>query len=221
MVLDNLEVVTDNSGRINYFLGGGDEGFLITPPAIGLIMDGDEQVDFKGVKYNLHESGSLVHPEVEVPDSVILHAGVLLREGVEFKPTNPATGEDEPIFIGSGSRIQGTEVHGGVVIDTRALVLARYIGRGAYVGPNARLRDGVQVGSLAVIGMSAKVDRDSQVGEGATVEFAAQLGYRTRVGEGATVTKNSKVGDSTGVRQRGVNQDGTFIPPHTTYSVGS
>ncbi len=163
------------------------------------------------VEYDLTETGGLVHPDVEVIDSVVLGFGVRLDAGTTFhRFKDDLMDPRDKIEIGNNSRIVGTEIADQVTIGSYALIHAQLIGTSTKIGDYARLGQGVTVGHGVNIGPTAKIDRDVQIGHHVQIEHAAKIGYKAVLGEQAQVGHHAKVG---GVHWRGPKrcQSGRYL----------
>ncbi len=208
-----FEAVTDNSGRILSYIPEGYPDVKVSPKDIAGSIDGGERVVLDGVEYDLTETGGLVHPDVEVINSVVLGFGVRLDAGTTFhRFKDDLMDPRDRIEIGNNSRIVGTEIADQVTIGSHALIHAQSIGAVTKIGDYARIGQGTTVGHGVKIGPTVKIDRDAQVSHHVTIDYAARIGYKAILGEVAEIGHHAKVGRFTGEGPRGANQDGAFIP---------
>ncbi len=209
-----FEAALDNSGRITHFTPAGHPGVDISPGHISGVLDGGERVMIGDQEYELTETGSLVHPDVDITDEVVLGYGVRIDRGTVFDAERDAEeGTPDTIFVADHARVKGTEVKEGVIIGGHALVLARSIGHHTVVGSYVRVGIGTDIGPNVKILKTAKIDVESQIAERVVIGENARLGFNTRVGEGATIGARARIGTFSGAGPRGVNQDGPLIRP--------
>lgn len=203
-----ISVSLDARGRIVDYAPAQDPENKIEPGVIGSWFDGDEPVfvSVSGIEYSLTSRGSLIHPEVEVPDNVTLEPGVRLDEGTTFH-------DDDVIHIQRGTRIEGTEVYGGVALDNHSVVRAQFIGSKSVVGAYVRIGHETGVGSGVHIGDTTKIDDQVQIASGVRIGENARLGFNTRIGRDAVIGDRARIGAFGGEGGRGVNQDGPLILP--------
>jgi carbonic anhydrase/acetyltransferase-like protein (isoleucine patch superfamily) len=222
-----FEVVTDNGGRIHHYLMAGVYASPLAPAEVGQHMDGGERVLIASrdpessviTEYDLTESGGLVHPDVEVGQSVELGIGVRLDAGVTFRGS--IDGRDHPednIVICDGARVKGTEIAEQVLIGKSALILAQSIGLGSMIGDFCRVAKDVVIQQGVILEEAARIDRRAAIQSGVVIETAAKIGYKTVVGTGATIRNHAQVGQFTGAGIGGINRDGPLIAPHSIVS---
>lgn len=176
MAANQYEALTDARGRIvDYFVHRFDEAW--PPDKIGKHLDGGERVTLRGIEYDLTEKGNLIHPDVELHDSVHLGHGVLLGAGVKFEEGD--------------SNSSWTSVADHALIRSNG---EQHIGLGAHLGPHAIFR-GKRVGKDVNIGPYVRIGEDSSVGSGAVIEDNVKILRRVAVGQDVNIGYNTKIGD--------------------------
>ncbi len=211
---NSFEVVTDSSGRINYYVPAGfsdTPDTRINPEEISQWMNGNERIKFKGIEYDLYENGCLVYPGIDFIDSALLDGGVKLGPGTtfEYKPNDI----DDMVEIGNRARIEGTRIAERVKIGSHAVVLAQSIGSRSVIGDYSKIGEETELFSDVIIGNAVRIDRRSSISENVVIENAARLGYCTRVGEGALIGHNAHIGIANGNSPMGTNRGGVIIAP--------
>jgi carbonic anhydrase/acetyltransferase-like protein (isoleucine patch superfamily) len=209
---NSFEVVTDNSGRINYYVPAGFSDTLdtrINPEEIAQWMNGSERIKFKGVEYDLYENGCLVYPDIDFIDSAFLDGGVKLGPGTTFeqKPHDI----NDMVEIGNRARIEGAKIGERVKIGRSAVILAQSIGARSVIGDHSKIGECTEVLSDVEIGNAVKIDRLSVILNHAKIEDAVKLGYRTTVGKNSIIGPNSKIGSFTSDSSRYANGGGITI----------
>lgn len=206
-----FEVVTEHSGRIVHFVPSNHPDTQIQPADMGAHINGNERVILDEMEYDLTETGSLIHPDVDARICTLsLGSGVRVDQGTTFDAfKGKLEGPLERIVVGDRTRIRGTSIRDGVFIGQHALILASSIGTGSVVGDHSRLGQGVTICS-AKIGRSVRIDRDAWIDENVTIGDGARIGYATKILAGAVVGTRARIGKFTGAGPR-VNQDGPLI----------
>lgn len=208
-----FEVYTDNVGRINHFVPRTFPDTAIKPEAMRNYADGDEIILVGETEYALLENGSLVHPEVYVPDEVTLGNGVRLDKGVSFDQTRQLdTVRGMGVTVGDSTRLKGTNILPWVTIGKHALILAKSIGADTTIGDHTRMGKGVSIGSSTTIGDSVKIDVEASISEGVQIGDVVRIGFKTRICEGALIGERARIGRFTGEGPR-INQNGPYIRP--------
>jgi carbonic anhydrase/acetyltransferase-like protein (isoleucine patch superfamily) len=216
-------VITDRRGRINSFVPADFPDTRIKPADMAERLDGGERVRIRGAEYDLHETGSLIHPSVIIIGSVMLGNGVRLDSGTVLSGDADADREAPPqITIGDRTRIGGTAVSHPTTIGRSAVILAQSMGTGNNVGDETRIGAATVIYDDVTIGAFVRIDRDGMLLSGATVEEHARLRHGTRVGAGAVVGHHATVGNLTGIpvgakdidRGGPLIPDGKVIPPY-------
>lgn len=223
MGIAGLEVVTDNSHRIQHFLAGEE---VIQPQDVGQYLDGGERLNYRGREYDILENGSLVHPDIELR-SVVLGDGVMLGFGVTFEQVDQpddggadAEKADGPVVIGQRARVERSRLFPGVSIGNHSVVVQSHLASGARLESFVRVREDTYIGR-ALLRHGVKVDKECSIGDDSVIEMAAKLGYRTVVGPGVTIGELCRVGKSTGAVRTEREKEGIMIaagrviPPRT------
>lgn len=221
-MLSPLDVITDHAGRITHFVHPDHDHETIDPVRVGAQITGGERVMLKGVEYDITPEGSLVHPDVELHDTVILGSGVRIGEGTEFaEMISDGDSPLETIVVGNGTRIEGTKISDPVTIGRFAVILAKCVGPRTRVGDHSRIGKGVELQSGVLIGDGARIDRDALIATGAQVHDHARIGFKAWIGPAVVVGHHSRIGRFDGAGPKGVNQSGPFVmanrvlPPRT------
>src|SRR5580698_6411742 len=117
----------DSSGRIVGFrpLSSPSESF--EPEEMFERLDGGETLTLAGVAYRLTEEGNLIHPEVDVIETVELGYGVRLDAGVSFHASRDRLPDPAgAIVIDDRTRIQDTSIEDGVEIGRHNSIRALF-----------------------------------------------------------------------------------------------
>lgn len=222
----------DHWGRINSFSPSDFPDEIFAPEDMGQRLNGDERLTLGRAEYYLTEDGNLIHPDIDVIETVELGNGIRLDSGVVFHPSRDNLPNPENrITIGDGTRVEDTEIEDGVIIGRNGLIRAQFLGASTLVGDDCKLRAGVRTeprglvdGSMrrVIIGKAVKIDDNSSLELGARIHFGVRLGYATVVGAGAEIEHNARIGQPSGNGSRkSGDRGGVVIPPGKIIPAGT
>jgi len=137
----------------------------------------------------IHET-AIIYPNVTIEDDVYIGPYCIIGAPPEWKGKEH---ESKGVYIAQGTRITGL-----VTIDSGALGLT-YIGRdcylmkGAHVGHDAILKNGVTLSCGAKIGGHSEIGENTNIGLNATIHQKLKIPEGCMIGMGAVVTKKTEL----------------------------
>lgn len=210
-MISSFEAVTDRQGRIEHFAHPEFPGQRIAPAMAGEMAEPEELVRLGGTEFAITSSGSLVHPEVEIPNGVSLGQGVRLDKGTTF-PAEPI-GDEMLIQVGDKTRVVGSELGDLVKIGMHSVVKAQSIGNGSVIGNHVRIGGGVVVQGGVEIADSVKVYENARICSRAVLEYVSRVGPGVIIPPDARVLQRRRVGQVGVARHRLHSYGGPYIRP--------
>jgi bifunctional UDP-N-acetylglucosamine pyrophosphorylase / glucosamine-1-phosphate N-acetyltransferase len=151
---------------------------------------------------------SLIDPEHTYVDlDVVVEKDVTLHPMVTLQGTTRVA---EGVTIHSGSRVLNSSIEADVTVLDCCLITDSHVGRGATIGPFARLRDGSSVGSHCRLGNFVELAR-STLGDSSKAAHHAYLGDAC-IGRDVNIGAGVITCNYDGVRKHAtIIEDGAFV----------
>jgi bifunctional UDP-N-acetylglucosamine pyrophosphorylase / glucosamine-1-phosphate N-acetyltransferase len=211
LALKILEAIGDNNAKHEYYLSDAVEAARKMGLKTVALEAEEDEVRGINTRVQLAEAEAALQQRLRVaaleagvtmvaPETVFLAADTVLGRDVTIEPH---------VVFGPGVTVEE-----GAVIHAFSHLAGAHVGKGASVGPFARLRPGTEIGAEAKIGNFVEVKAsvieagakanhlsylgDSRVGEGAnigagtiTCNYDGMAKHRTDIGKGAFIGSNS------------------------------